>query len=244
MEAIAVPSVVKRVTHMTDDLHSLSPESTHPIFSIGAVGRMLDLAPATLRTWEDRYGMVEPERSEGGRRLYSRAHVEQLRFVKARVDEGIQPADAHRLLAERLAARGGVAIVEPSGTGTRLLILLAERDSYAAALAEYFLYTEGYEVDVVFDADEAAHRFDERSPRLAIVELLLSDGKGLGLLRLLRERADVPLLAVSSLEARDQALEAGADAFLTKPLDPIELLSTVEGLLRERASSAREEEKT
>jgi len=185
--------------------------------------------------------MVEPERSEGGRRLYSRAHVEQLRFVKARVDEGIQPADAHRLLGERLAARGGVAIVEPSGTGTRLLILLAERDSYAAALAEYFLYTEGYEVDVVFDADEAAHRFDERSPRLAIVELLLSDGKGLGLLRLLRERADVPLLAVSSLEARDQALEAGADAFLTKPLDPIELLSTVEELLRERASSAREE---
>ena len=55
-----------------------------PIYSIGAVERMLDIPAATIRNWEERYGLVKPERSDGGHRLYTRAQVEQLRFVKER----------------------------------------------------------------------------------------------------------------------------------------------------------------
>jgi DNA-binding transcriptional MerR regulator len=64
---------------------------------------MLDLSATTIRTWESRYGLVTPERSRGGQRLYSRAQVEQLRFVCRQVDAGRRPAEAHRLLQERLA---------------------------------------------------------------------------------------------------------------------------------------------
>ena len=77
-----------------------------PLFSIGAVARMLDLSAATIRTWESRYGLVLPERSQGGQRLYSRSQVEQLRFVCRQIEAGRRPAEAHRLLHDRLA-RGG-----------------------------------------------------------------------------------------------------------------------------------------
>src|SRR3954447_9632395 len=73
-----------------------------PLYSIGAVAEMLGSPAATLRSWEERYGIVTPERTESGRRLYSRDHLAQLRFVKGKVDEGFSAADAHRLLRERL----------------------------------------------------------------------------------------------------------------------------------------------
>src|ERR1700748_2300091 len=83
---------------------------TDGIYSIGAVARMLGLSQPAIRSWEDRYGLIVAERSEGGRRVYTRDHLEQLRFVKERLDEGLPAADAHRLLAERQA--GTQPIVE------------------------------------------------------------------------------------------------------------------------------------
>jgi CheY-like chemotaxis protein len=192
---------------------------------------MLGITPGTIRTWEDRYGVVSPQRSPAGRRLYSHDEVERLRFVKAKVDEGIQPADAHRLLAERSNARpvhtGGAA-----QAGPRALILIAERDLYATDLLEYFLRQEGYDVDAVTDAAEAETKFVGLSPQLVIIELLLSGGEGADLCRRLKQRSAAPVLAVSVLDGRDAALAAGADAFLQKPLDPLVLTSTVGHLIR------------
>jgi DNA-binding transcriptional MerR regulator len=76
------------------------PDANRPLFSIGAVGRMLALPPATIRTWETRYGLVVPDRSAGGQRLFSRAQVEQLRFLRDQIAAGRRPGEAHRLLAE------------------------------------------------------------------------------------------------------------------------------------------------
>jgi DNA-binding transcriptional MerR regulator len=216
--------------------------SGRAVYSIGAVAQMLGIPPATLRTWEERYGLPVPERSRGGHRLYSRDQVEQLRFVKAQLDQGISPADAHRLLAERAAA-GSVSFGDPQVARTRLLILLAERDPYAAELSEYFLCTEGYEVAAALDAAEAARMFEELTPSMTVIDLLISPGSGLELCRQLKQRSGAPVLAISTLEASDQALEAGADGFLQKPLDPLQLVSAVKDLLGAsaflRSSSAR-----
>ena len=75
----------------------------HSVYSIGAVERMVGIAAATIRNWEERYGFIKPERSPGGHRLYSRGQVEQFRFVKRELARGLQPADAHRLLAEGMS---------------------------------------------------------------------------------------------------------------------------------------------
>ena len=200
------------------------------MYSIGAVAQMLGIPPATLRTWEERYGLLVPERSPGGHRVYSRDQVEQLRFVKAQLDSGMSPADAHRLLAERVAA-GSVSLGAPEAAETRLLILLAERDPYAAGLAEYFLRTEGYEVAAALDTAEAVRKFDELTPSMVVIDLLISPGGGLELCRQLKQRSGAPVLAISTLETSDQALEAGADGFLQKPLDPLQLVSAVKDLL-------------
>jgi DNA-binding transcriptional MerR regulator len=206
---------------------------TAGIYSIGAVAKMLGVPTATLRTWEERYEIVMPERSPGGHRLYTRDQVEQLRFVLRHIERGLQPADAHRLLADRLNGTPE-GDLEDSDRERRLVIMLAERDPYAAELAEYFLRTEGYETIVVLDARAAEDVFVEHSPNLAVVDLLISGGSGPGLCRSLRDRGAL-ILAISALESRDQALEYGADAFLHKPLDPLQLVSTVKDLLGDSA---------
>jgi DNA-binding transcriptional MerR regulator len=202
---------------------------SRPVYSISAVARMVGVPVATLRTWEERYALVVPERNASGHRLFSRAQVEQLQLVKVRMAEGLSAADAHRLLAERIGT--GLPVAAPAGNPPRLLILLAEHDPYAAELQEYFLKTEGFEVDVAL-GDEAARRsFLDNSPSLVVVELLISGGSGFGLCRFFKQDHDVPVVAVSVLECQDQALEAGADAFLRKPLEPLQFVSTVRDLL-------------
>ena len=218
------------------------PGDARPIYGIGAVARMLGITPGTIRTWEDRYGVVSPQRSPGGRRLYSHDEVERLRFVKMKIDEGMQPGDAHRLLAAQTNAGPVFTESAPPG-GSRPRILLAERDPYAADLTEHFLRREGYDVEVATDLADAESKFAGLSPKLAIVELLLDGSRGADLCRRLKERSAGPVLAVSTFDGRDSALAAGADAFLEKPLDPRVLASTVGDLLGASAlldSDARE----
>src|SRR6476619_2407501 len=125
-------------------------EGTVPLFSIGAVARMLDVSAATIRTWEARYGDVVPQRSEGGQRLYSRDQVEQLRFVKNEVARGRRPGEAHRLLAERVArgdsfggAKPRVLLVDDVGQAERtfaertpVVVVMDDDDSEFSGLVE------------------------------------------------------------------------------------------------------------
>ena len=191
---------------------------------------MLGIAAATIRNWEERYGSIVPERSAGGHRLYSRDQIEQLRFVAAEVSRGLSAADAHRLLAEQ--SEGGHPLLNDGrSSGPRLLVLLAERDPVAADLAQFFLRTEGYEVSLALTVGDAEQQWLDGRPQLAIVELMISGGEGSELCRRLKQHDAGAVLAISVLQARDEALSAGADAFLQKPLDPLELVSTVKDLL-------------
>lgn len=211
-----------------------------PVYSIGAVSKMLGVPTATLRTWQERYAVVVPTRSEGGHRLYTRDQVEQLRFVVDHVAAGLSAADGHRVLRDRLAA--GLPLPPPSSpeAGT-VLVLLAERDPFAAEFAEYFLRTEGYEVALAFTVEDAAANITESHPDLVVIDLLISGGRGLELCRQLSDRDIVPVLAISTLATRDSALAAGASAFLLKPIEPLQLVSTVQDLLGRSAFLRRAE---
>ena len=200
------------------------------VYSIGAVASMLGLPPATLRTWEERYGVVSPARTPAGHRLYSRDELDQLRFVSDAIERGMSAADAHRLLAEQVA-RGGEAEQSPWSPNPRLLVLVAERDQYSAELIEFLLRREGFGVDATLSVEDAKQRFVRAPPHLIVVELLLPGGSGEGLCQWLRERTSAPILVVSPLDATDRALHAGADAFLVKPVRHLQLLSTVKDLL-------------
>jgi CheY-like chemotaxis protein len=196
---------------------------------------MLGLSQPTIRSWEERYAVVVAERSEGGRRLYSRDHVAQLRFIKERLAEGMSAADAHRLLVERLESTDADLDRLERNPTNQLLVLLAENDPYAAELNNFFLRTEGYEVDVAVTADEAEQKFASQAPALAIIDLMISGGVGRDLCRRLKQQSPTPLLCISTLDLRERALEAGADAFLKKPIEPLQLVSAIKDLLGQSA---------
>jgi CheY-like chemotaxis protein len=188
---------------------------------------MLGVEPATLRAWEDRYRVVVPARSEGSHRLFSRDQVEHLRFVLLSMEDGSSAADAHRLLAAQLDIPPDVSV---AGRGVVVLVLLADRDRFAAELCEHFLRTEGYEVGLASSPAEAERSFVDHRPSLSIVELTMPGG--VELCRRLARDDTVPVLAVSVLAAlRDEALTAGASAFLQKPFERLQFISTVRDLL-------------
>ena len=191
---------------------------------------MLDVPPGTLRSWEDRYALVVPERGEGSQRLYSRDQLEQLRFVVAQMASGVSAADAHRVLAERMGADGPEWLTAPQ-EDARVVILLAERDAYAADFSDYFLRTQGYEVVTALDAQKAEEEYEDKVPQVVVLDMQISGGAGPALCQAFKGRGIVSVLAVSTLEFRDEALASGADAFLQKPLDPLLLISAVQDLL-------------
>lgn len=203
-----------------------------PVYSIGAVARMLGVDVGTLRTWEDRYAVVVPARSPGGQRIYSRDDLEHLRFVLGAMHDGVGAADAHRLLGEELGVAEQPQRAHVSDKA--VLILLAERDHFAAELAEYLLRTEGYDVCVTYGPEEAEQVQRDQAPDLVVVELMIAGG-GLRLCQQLSRAGEVPLLAVSALDLADEALDAGAAAFLTKPIEPLQFVSTVRDLLGQSA---------
>jgi DNA-binding transcriptional MerR regulator len=209
--------------------------AVRPVYSIGAVARMLGAEPATLRAWEERYRVIVPARSQGSHRLYSRDQVEQLRFVLRTMENGSSAADAHRLLAEQLGLPSDVTVAERDVV---MLILLADRDRFAADLCEYFLRTEGYEVCLAANTADAERRFVERQPDLSVVELVMPGG--LGLCRRLARVETAPVLAVSALALHDEALMAGASAFLQKPFEQLQFVSTVRDLLGSSALTRRD----
>ena len=200
-----------------------------PIYSIGAVSGMLGVETATLRAWEERYRVVVPARSDGGQRIYSRDEVEQLRVVVDAIGAGSTPADAHRLLSQRMRDVRGAGRADP--VAVTPVILLAERDRYAAKLFEHFLRTEGYDVCVAFDPAGAERMLAERRPRVSVVDLMMAGGDGLELCARLTRGGSGPVLALSPVDLAEEALAAGASAFLAKPVVARQFVSTVRDLM-------------
>jgi DNA-binding response OmpR family regulator len=64
-----------------------------------------------------------------------------------------------------------------------------------------------------------------------VIDLSISGGRGLQLCVHLARNFSIPVLAISTLDLRDEALDAGASAFLLKPIDPLHLVATIQDLL-------------
>ncbi|RMG83098.1 MAG: MerR family transcriptional regulator [Chloroflexi bacterium] len=76
----------------------LPPEGEAPLYNIGVVSRMTGIPENNLRIWERRYGFPRSARTPGGHRLYSEEEVQRLKWVKQRVDGGMQISQAIKAL--------------------------------------------------------------------------------------------------------------------------------------------------
>lgn len=95
---------------------------------IGEVARRSGVSAELLRVWERRYGVLAPERSSGGFRLYSDEDVERVASMRRLVDEGIAAAEAARIIRTSPAP---TAVAEPSHA------LAAARDALVAAITGF-----------------------------------------------------------------------------------------------------------
>jgi two-component system response regulator MprA len=125
----------------------------------------------------------------------------------------------------------------------KALILVVERNPIVQRLERFFLEQAGFGVEFTEDGLTALGRARELKPRIVVTEILVPKLDGLSLCRQLKssvETKDILVMIFSHLQADDRAREAGADAFLLKPLDEVLLITTLEKLLALQKQSAGE----
>jgi DNA-binding transcriptional MerR regulator/methylmalonyl-CoA mutase cobalamin-binding subunit len=84
-----------------------------PTFNLKAVIQETGLKPDTLRAWERRYGLPQPQRTSGGHRLYSQRDIDMLKWFVARQDEGLTISRAVALW-EQLENEGQDPLQDPT----------------------------------------------------------------------------------------------------------------------------------
>lgn len=120
-----------------------------------------------------------------------------------------------------------------SSTGRRVLVCDDELQILRAV--KVVLRAAGFEVEATSSASEALDAAALRAPDAAIIDLMLPDGNGIDVCRELRSWSRIPILVLSALGDEDQkveALDAGADDYVTKPFGPRELVARLNAALR------------
>jgi two-component system response regulator MprA len=123
-----------------------------------------------------------------------------------------------------------------SGADGGALILVVERDPHVRELEAFFLKEAGFAVEFADDGATALERARKLRPRLVITEILVPRLDGLALCRELKadpQTQGITVLIFSVLSASVRAREAGADAYLRKPLAEQRLVETVRRLITE-----------
>lgn len=117
-------------------------------------------------------------------------------------------------------------------------ILVVDDSIHNADVISAQLIAEGYEVEKVYDGEAALEKVKGIKPDLVLLDVLMPRLNGYEVCRRLKEYDEtkfVPVILVTAFgesEDRVKGLEVGADDFLTKPLNPNEMLARIKSLLR------------
>jgi DNA-binding response OmpR family regulator len=128
----------------------------------------------------------------------------------------------------------------PTETGPRPLILVADDDEDIRALVAFRLERAGFDVVTAGDGEHALRLTLERSPALAVLDVMMPKLTGIEVTRQLRAQDSTCTLPVILLTARVQdadiarGFEAGADDYIRKPFSPQELQARVQAILAQR----------
>jgi DNA-binding response OmpR family regulator len=119
-------------------------------------------------------------------------------------------------------------------------ILIVEDEPELVKVLRSYLEQAGYNVLTAYRGDSGLSSWEHKRPDLVILDLNLPGMDGLDVARLIRRKADTPIIMVTArVEETDRliGLEIGADDYITKPYSPREVVARVRAVLR-RSSAA------
>ena len=123
--------------------------------------------------------------------------------------------------------------------GSPIRVLLVDDERALTNLVRMALQYEGWDIDVAHDAREAVDKYRANTPDLIVLDIMLPDMDGLGVLAQIRESETYTptlfLTARDSVVDRVTGLTAGGDDYMTKPFSLEELVARLRGLLRRSA---------
>jgi DNA-binding response OmpR family regulator len=131
-----------------------------------------------------------------------------------------------------------------SADGQRELLLLADDSISTLTVVSAWLQQSGYDVITATRGDDALTLARERLPQFVMLDIAMPGMDGIEVTQRLRDDrsfAEVPIVLLTSYglsEYLQVGLEAGADAYIVKPVGPQKLRSLVDELLRGRRSLA------
>ena len=114
-------------------------------------------------------------------------------------------------------------------------ILIVDDEVEILELIELYLTNENYTILKACDGKEALSILDCHEVTLAVVDIMMPGMNGLSLIKKIRTRLNIPIIIIS---ARDEfsdkilGLEIGADDYITKPFNPLELVARIKAQLR------------
>src|SRR5213080_1154867 len=114
-------------------------------------------------------------------------------------------------------------------------VLVCDDEPQILRALTILLSEAGFEVVPSATAGEALDKAAVRPPEAAIIDLMLPDGDGVEVCRCLREWTQMPILVLSAIDQEQRKIEAlnmGADDYVTKPFASGELIARLEAALR------------
>lgn len=123
-------------------------------------------------------------------------------------------------------------------------ILVVDDDLNICELLRLYLTKEGYNVVIANDGVSAVTMFQEESPNLVLLDIMLPKLDGWQVCREIRKFSETPIIMLTAKgEVFDRVLglELGADDYVVKPFDTKEIVARIKAVLRRSASSTAEE---
>jgi len=115
------------------------------------------------------------------------------------------------------------------------LILVADDDAHIVRLVELYLRKAGYRVASAGDGDEALRLVRDLKPDLLVLDIMMPGPDGIEITRTLRRSSELPIIMLTARTSdvdRIAGLQFGADDYVTKPFNPVELVARVQAVLR------------
>ncbi|WP_308639354.1 response regulator transcription factor [Paenibacillus silvisoli] len=114
-------------------------------------------------------------------------------------------------------------------------LLIVDDDPYIRELVSLLLAREGFEIVEAADGQEALAVLEHTQVQLAIIDVMMPNMDGWELCKELRDAAELPVLMLTAKGETSQKVkgfELGADDYLVKPFEPLELVARVKALLK------------